>query len=131
MVALHFFLPVAEVVTYPWVLLGLLPLLLGILLNVIADQAFKTMNTTVKPFEESTALITEGVFRITRNPMYLGMVLMLFGIALLMGTLTPFVVGPVFAVLMEYKFIKVEERMLADRFGERWTVYQQEVRRWI
>ncbi|MBW1910265.1 MAG: isoprenylcysteine carboxylmethyltransferase family protein [Deltaproteobacteria bacterium] len=106
-------------------------MVIGIILNLVADGVFKKLGTTVKPFEESTALITTGVFRISRHPMYVGMVLILIGIAVLMGSLTPYAVIPVFAVLMEVVFIRVEERMLEEKFSEAWLVYKEKVRRWI
>jgi len=115
MVVLHFVFPVSKVICFPWNLLGVVPLVIGIILNLVADGVFKKLGTTVKPFEESTALITTGVFRISRHPMYVGMVLILIGIAVLMGSLTPYAVIPVFAVLMEVVFIRVEERMLDEK----------------
>jgi protein-S-isoprenylcysteine O-methyltransferase Ste14 len=131
MIGLHFVLPLLEVIHYPWSLSGLLPLLFGIVLNLIADQAFKRAGTTVKPFEESSALITGGVFHLSRHPMYLGMVLILLGVAMLMGTLTPFFVIPVFTLLIQNRFIAVEERMLEARFGADWVDYKARVRQWI
>ncbi len=88
-VLLHFLIPVAKIASYPWDLLGILLLVIGISLNLIADAAFKREQTTVKPFEKSTALVVTGVFKAGRHPMYLGMVLILLGVAMLMGTLTP------------------------------------------
>jgi len=130
MVLLHFLFPIAEVVPYPWQLLGCLPLLLGITLNLLADQAFKKNHTTVKPFEESSVLITAGVFQLSRHPMYPGMVFILIGTGILIGTLMLLVI-PVFALLMEVMFVRIEERMLANKFGTTWEEYQANVRRWI
>lgn len=65
------------------------PLIFGVALNISADRMFKQHKTTVKPFEESTSLVTDGVFRFSRNPMYLGMVLILSGVVLLAGSTTP------------------------------------------
>ena len=127
----HFVFPVGRFIVFPWRLLGAIPLALGILINLIADRAFKGHETTVKPFEGSTFLITSGVFRFSRHPMYLGFVLILMGIAVFMGSLTPYAVIPVFVVLMEVVFIKVEERMLEEKFGEAWLEYKGKVRRWI
>lgn len=128
---LHFLLPGAQVIHSPWRYLGLIPLLLGSALNIMADQSFKRHNTTVKPFEESTFLVTEGVFRFSRNPMYLGFVLLLAGIVMLLGSITPWIVVAVFLFLMEFRFIRVEETMLETRFGDTWSEYKQRVRKWF
>ena len=129
MILLHLLFPIADFVPYPWQPLGCLPLLLGIVLNLIADQAFKKNHTTVKTFEESTVLITTGVFRLSRHHMYLEMIFILTGLAILIGTLMSFLVIPVFMLLMDAVFIKTEEHMLADKFGETWRDYQTIVRR--
>jgi len=128
---LHSLCPVARFIAYPYNFLGGVPLLLGVILNLVADAAFKKHGTTVKPFEESTALITGGVFRISRHPMYLGMLLILLGIATLMGSLTPFVVVVAFGISMELVFVRFEESMLEKKFGRIWLEYKRQVRRWI
>ena len=121
----------ARIIPPLWNLLGMIPLALGVVVNLIADQAFHKANTTVKPFKESTALITEGAFRISRNPMYLGFVLVLIGIAVLMRSLTPYVIVLIFAILMDRMYIREEERMLAEEFGTAWEQYKRNVRRWL
>ena len=63
--------------------------------------------------------------------MYLGMVLLLLGLALLLGTLTPFVIVVAFAVLLDLRFIRGEERMLAETFADDWQAYRRRVRRWV
>ena len=131
MVALHLLFPLMKFRLFPWSLLGLIPLGAGIALNLIADGAFKTERTTVKPFETSSALITNGVFRITRNPMYLGFVFMLTGIALLMESLSPFLVILIFIPFVQIYYIRAEERMLENTFQDAWESYSRQVRRWI
>jgi protein-S-isoprenylcysteine O-methyltransferase Ste14 len=131
MLLAHFFLPLAVVIPAPWMLVGLIPLGCGIALNLSADGAFHRAGTTVKPFEESTALIMVGVFRISRNPMYLGFALVLCGAAILLGSLSPWAGVPVFILLVDGTYISVEERMLAARFGPAWREYASRVRRWI
>ena len=66
-VALHVLVPGTQVILSPWRYLGILPLILGTTLNIMADQAFKRHQTTVKPYEESTYLMTDGVFRLHRR----------------------------------------------------------------
>jgi protein-S-isoprenylcysteine O-methyltransferase Ste14 len=131
MVALHFLFPVVRIIPVPWDLLGLIPLAAGAVLNVSADSAFRKAKTTVKPFQESAALVTDGVYRISRHPMYLGFVLILLGLAILLGSLTPFFIVPIFAVVMDRVFIVAEERMLAEKFGQAWLDYKARVRRWV
>ena len=130
-VLLHFLLPLRQFLVFPWRLFGVIFLLIGFVLNALADQNFKKHETTVKPFEESKALVTRGVFNISRNPMYLGMTLILLGIAALLGSVTPFVVVPVFTALLDRIFIVEEEQMLQATFGDRFRQYRHKVRRWI
>lgn len=85
----------------------------------------------MKPFEESSALVTGGVFRVTRNPMYLGMALIVLGAALLLGSATPLAVVILLALLLDRAFISPGERMLADTFGDQFQEYRGRVRRWI
>jgi protein-S-isoprenylcysteine O-methyltransferase Ste14 len=129
--ALAFALPIAPLLAWPWRALGVVPVAAGVWLNLAADRAFKQRGTTVKPFERSSALVTDGAFRVTRNPMYLGMILILVGVALLLGSLTPLLVAAGFAAIIETRFIPVEERMLAETFGDAWTAYCGKTRRWI
>jgi protein-S-isoprenylcysteine O-methyltransferase Ste14 len=131
MLLLHFLLPKTRVLPFPWNLFCLIPLVLGIVMNLVADRSFKKNKTTVKPLEESTALITDGVFRFSRHPMYLGFVFILLGIASLMGSLTPYVIVIGFAVFMQIVFIRFEEKKLEETFGEAWLRYKRNVRQWI
>ncbi len=140
---LHFFLslvliaglaetwPLAEILTWPWRWAGLAPILAGVWLNYGADRLIRERGTTIKPFEISTALITDGAFRTSRNPIYLGMILILIGEALLFGQLSPFFVCAAFAALMHFRFVLVEERILRETFGERFDAYCARTRRWL
>jgi protein-S-isoprenylcysteine O-methyltransferase Ste14 len=131
MVILHLLLPLARVVPSPWSYLGVIPLGVGVALNLVADRAFKRAATTVKPFEQPSALVVTGAFRLSRNPMYLGFVLLLGGLAMLLGSLAPFAIVAAFAVAMDRLFIRLEEPALAARFGADWLAYRSRVRRWI
>lgn len=130
-IALHLLLPLRQLLSFPWRLTGFAPLAIGILLNLLADRAFKRHETTVKPLEKSSALVTERVFGISRNPMYLGMTLILLGVALLLGSLTPFAMVIALPILLDRVFISPEETMLEETFGDRFQEYCERVRRWI
>ena len=127
----HFVVPLYRYWTFPAALFGALPLAVGVFLNVMADRQFQRNNTTVKPFERSSALVTSFPFSISRNPMYVGVTLMLFGVAMLLGTATSFVPALAFPVLMDRLFVRAEEAMLAEAFGPEWGEYRVSVRRWI
>jgi protein-S-isoprenylcysteine O-methyltransferase Ste14 len=129
--ALHFLLPVSLIVPPRWNLLGLIPIALGVALNLVADGAFHKAATTVRPSEESSSLLTTGAFGITRNPMYLDFALILVGEAMLLMSLSPYVVVVAFVVLMQTIYITVEERMPAQKFDAAWQEYTEKTRRWI
>ncbi len=130
-VILHLLAPLTRIFDWPWRLLGLAPLILGSALNLIADQAFKRRGTTVKPFEKSSFLVTEGVFRISRHPMYLGMVSIVFGAGVLLGTLAPLLVAVALGIMLDRIFIRAEERMMRIAFGDAYGDYTRRTRRWI
>ena len=131
MVLLHFVFPIMTIVSLPWNLLGIVPLVVGVVINMVADNTFRRANTPIKPFEEPTALVTGGMYQVSRNPMYLGFVLILVGIAILLGSVMPYIVIPVFMILIEKSFIRVEEQGLKQKFGQQWLEYKQRVRRWV
>jgi protein-S-isoprenylcysteine O-methyltransferase Ste14 len=127
----HFLTPILYIVPSPWNLIGLTPIFLGVWINLSADRAFKKAETTVKPFEESKVLIQDDVFRLSRNPMYLGFAAILLGISVLLRSLSPYLVVVGFVVLIELIFIRSEEQMLEEQFGDEWMRYQSKVRKWV
>ena len=110
---------------------GSVVLLLGLALLVFAGGLFKQADTDLIPFREVRALVTTGIYRYTRNPMYLGMALVLLGCAIVLGVATAFAVPVVFMLIIQYRFILPEERMLLELFPQEFPQYCQRVRRWI
>jgi protein-S-isoprenylcysteine O-methyltransferase Ste14 len=131
MAGLHRLLPVTTVLRPPLSYVGAALLGLGLAVAAGAALRFAHYGTSVHPFHQPTALVTDGPYRFTRNPMYLGMVVALLGIALWLGSLTPFVVIPVFASLIQREFIRDEERRLSEAFGRAYHEYRNRVRRWL
>jgi len=131
MVALHFLCPIRRLIALPYGLIGVAPMLVGLLVNIWSSNAFNRRKTTVKPFEQSTHLITDGLYRFSRHPMYAGMVLVLVGLAVLLGSITPVVVIPAFVLVIGKKFIDTEEAALEETFGDAYREYKRRVRRWI
>jgi len=95
--------------------------------------AFRRHRTTVNPFtpEKSTTLVDSGVYRISRNPMYLGFFLVLAGWAAMLGSLWAALWLPAFVVYMNRFQIEPEERALTERFGKDFLIYSEAVRRWL
>lgn len=129
--ALHRFAPGYRWLEGPLRISGALPFVFGLGLGIGGSAIFTRAGTTIKPFQESSALVTKGPFRYSRNPMYLGMVLGLVGIGIFMGTLTPLLVIPAFVWKITTGFIRHEEGMLEAAFGDEYREYKGRVRRWI
>jgi len=128
---LNEFLPLARFTGTFGFYLGGFSILIGLILLVHAGGMFKAAETDMIPFQNVTALVTTGVYRVTRNPMYLGMALVLLGTAITVGAFTALFVPPLFMAIIEFRFIRPEEQMLREMFGEAFETYCRNVRRWI
>jgi protein-S-isoprenylcysteine O-methyltransferase Ste14 len=114
-----------------WHLLGLIPLAIGIGLAAQGSRLFAKAGTNIIPFSESTALVTDGVFAFSRNPMYTGMVLALAGTALLLNGIWAWLVIVPFAAIIRFYFVHTEEQLMEQTFGEDYLSYKASVRRWL
>jgi protein-S-isoprenylcysteine O-methyltransferase Ste14 len=105
----------------------------GLDLCVLGVLSFRRAATTVDPTrpERATTLVTSGVYSVSRNPMYLGFVLLLAGWALALASSIALLLCPVYAVYLDRSQIAREERALASAFGDAWTDYARKVRRWF
>jgi protein-S-isoprenylcysteine O-methyltransferase Ste14 len=105
----------------------------GLAIGIMAFLRFRQAKTTVNPFvpEESSALVTGGVFRCTRNPMYLGTLLILVAWALWLANAAAFLLLPLFILYVNRFQIVPEERALQARFGAEFERYRGSVRRWL
>ena len=130
-VALHYLLPIARLLSPPWSYAGAVLVIVGIVMSAAGSSAFRRVGTPVVPFEPSTVLVTDGLYRFTRNPMYLGLVLSLIGVAILLGSLSAWLPVPIFVWILQTQFINGEERFLEEIFGARYLEYQKRVRRWL
>ncbi len=92
---------------------------------------FKKTKTAVCPTAKSSLIVTNGLYRYTRNPMYLGMLTILLGASLLMGTMQSMLPPAAFFLIIDKVFIPYEEDKLMAQFGEGYTEYMESVRRWI
>jgi protein-S-isoprenylcysteine O-methyltransferase Ste14 len=130
-VLLHLAVPATAVIRGPIRVLGGVLLVAGLALTVAADAQFKRVRTEINPFGKPSVLVSHGAFRFSRNPMYLGLLAALVGIALLLGSVAALVVPPLFAAVLTARFIRHEEQTMAERFGDEYGEYAKRVRRWI
>ncbi|MBI3606278.1 MAG: isoprenylcysteine carboxylmethyltransferase family protein [Nitrospirae bacterium] len=101
---------------------------------ILVTRAFQTMRhakTSPNPYQPAAVLVTEGPFRFTRNPVYLGMNLFYLGAGVLLNPFWSILFFPVLLLIMEFGVIHREERHLEQRFGEAYLEYKASVRRWI
>lgn len=112
-------------------LVGIAFLLLPFVLGFAALRAMRCARTSVNPYRPTTVLLTEGPFRVSRNPMYLGMAIQYVGLALLFNSLWAMVLLPLALLVVHLTVIKREERYLELKFGEEYRAYKAKVRRWI
>jgi len=98
-----------------------------------AIRRFSRAHTTVNPLDPTKAsrLVTGGVFQISRNPMYLGMLLLLVGWAIGLGSASPWLILPIFVGVITFFQIIPEEQALQSLFGTEYLPYRQRVARWI
>ncbi len=114
-----------------WLAIGLT--LVGIVLAIMGVLAFKKAQTTMNPHtpEKSASLVTSGIYHYTRNPMYLGMLLVLLGWAFYLSNFAALFVLPIFIIYMSRFQIQPEERFMMQNFGDEYRAYVVKVRRWL
>ncbi|NND20595.1 MAG: isoprenylcysteine carboxylmethyltransferase family protein [Silicimonas sp.] len=110
---------------------GLVCLGVAGLLMLDAFVRFVRAKTTIIPRQRPDALITDGIFRWTRNPIYLADVLILAGFSLIWGSVLGLLLVPVLGALLQKRFILAEEAKLADAFGDVYHEYARQTRRWL
>jgi len=131
MVLLRWLLPIQMLFPFPCNMFGVAPILLGVFVAITGVVTFRKARTNILPFKEADKLVTSGPFRFTRNPMYLGLSLVLTGIWLLLGCLTPLLGVLIFVITADRWYIAFEERMLEQKFGPAFVAYRARVGRWI
>ncbi|MFN3716328.1 MAG: methyltransferase family protein [Thiobacillus sp.] len=109
-----------------WVWLGV-----GLALFGWTLWTFHRHRTTVNPYAAASVLCTDGPFRYTRNPIYLGDWFILVGVALILNTVWPLLFAPLVWAMLRYGVIRHEEAHLEAKFGETYRVYKAKVRRWV
>ena len=115
-----------------------LRLLLGVALLAIgffiASRAIRVMmhaRTPVDPFEPTTAIVSEGPYRFSRNPIYLALSIVYLGLAIALNAVWAIIIWPLVFIAVTYLIIVCEEKYLEAKFGDVYMQYKSKVRRWI
>jgi protein-S-isoprenylcysteine O-methyltransferase Ste14 len=111
--------------------IGLALTFVGFLLGIAAFVEFRKAHTTLDPHGSAKHLVTSGIYRFTRNPIYLGFLLMVIGLPLNSGLYWGLVLAPFYVFMMNRLIIQHEEAYLERKFGKAYTGYTARVRRWL
>lgn len=111
--------------------LGIALIVAAALLVVVAPALFLRHRTTIIPHGRARTLVTGGPYRVTRNPMYLGLTAAYVGVALIVNVVWPLVFLIVPLAVLQLRVIPFEEATLERIFGDEYRSYQQRVRRWV
>ncbi len=134
---------IAIAVTLQWAVPGMLPLLpgtavaavsvalAGLSLMVRAWWLFREAETAICPTEQASRLLTDDVYIWTRNPMYLGMLMMMASIGLATGSLFYYLAAGAFFAIIDHSFCPYEEENLSRLFGDAYLEYASQTRRWL
>lgn len=131
MALLQLLLPLPQLVPSLWRTLGAVPAAAGVGLVLWSGTLLSRAGTAIHPLARSSFLLHSGPYRFSRNPIYLGMVLVLAGAATALGSATPWLIIPPFVVLIARRVIAGEERKLTAEFGAEYLAYCIQVRRWL
>lgn len=131
MAALHAAVPIVGLLPQPFNWAGTAFITGGVGIAAWHARLFRRIGTNIHTFGEPGILVREGLFQVSRNPMYLGFAMALLGVAMLLGSATPFGVALAFVLLADRWYIEVEEQAMLKKFGVEYERYRQQVPRWI
>ncbi len=89
-ILLHFIFPIMTVISFPFNLIGIIPIAIGFLSTLRTNILLLKKRTAIMPFEVPNSLVASGPFKLSRNPIYLGMAIVLIGVGVVLGSLSPF-----------------------------------------
>lgn len=125
------FVPIPVVVPLVIRNIGFILTFIGFLLGLAAFLEFRKSRTTLDPHGSAKQVVTSGIYRFTRNPIYLGFLLMVIGLPLNSGLIWGLLIAPLYVIVMTRLVIEHEEAYLEKKFKDQYTGYRSRVRRWL
>jgi protein-S-isoprenylcysteine O-methyltransferase Ste14 len=126
----HYYFPIRIIIKKPYSYLGILFIVAGIIFTIKTSRMFREAGNHFDLKSESVKLMTSGIFRYSRNPMYLGVLFWFTGLAILLGSLISFIYPTLFYILANCMII-FEEEKLSQIYSDTYFDYQRKVRRWL
>lgn len=130
-VLLHYIMPVKILIHPPFTYLGIILIVLAFALNIWVVRILSRNQTTIEFNKDPSVLVTNGPFRISRNPIYLSGVMLSTGIAIFLGSLITFVFPFMLLLILNRVYIPAEEETLENTFGDEYRTYKHRVRKWL
>jgi protein-S-isoprenylcysteine O-methyltransferase Ste14 len=130
-VVLHYFFPVTILIPFPYNLVGLLMVGLGMYLAFLSVRLLISHNTTFEAGGNPSSLVTKCPYNYSRNPIYLGLLLIALGTATILSSLSGFIAPILFFLVVNTIIIPFEENRLQKNFGIEYERYKESVRRWL
>lgn len=130
-IIISFTFPIYTFVYPPFNYIGALIVLIGIIINIWASALFSKSKTSLHPHHLPIYFEKNGPYKMSRHPMYTGLLIMLLGADIVLGNVSTLISPVIFVILMETIFIPIEEKNMELVFKEEYPDYKKKVRRWI
>lgn len=127
---LHYILP-TPLIPKPFNYFGIALFAAGLSILFWSFGLFNKKETPILPGQKPAALVIEGPYKFTRNPMYLGVTTALFGISIYLGDLLALLAPAIFFIFVSIRFVPREENLMKKLFGKKYLDYKKKVRRWV
>lgn len=131
MIGLNYLVPIQQWIATPYNLIGIIILVIGLFMVISTSKRFRKVKTQIHTFKKPNKLVKDGLFQVSRNPIYLGFMTALLGIAILLGSAAAFIPACIFFLIANFWYIPFEEKNMETIFGQDYRFYKRNVRRWL
>ena len=127
----NFVVPIYQVILLPYSYIGIMISGIGLIIILWTVLTLKKSHTTIEFYDIPSSLVIRGPFSISRNPMYIGGLILLLGISVVLGSLISFIFPPLVFLILHFYYLPIEEEKMQNQFGNEYLQYKNDVRRWI
>jgi protein-S-isoprenylcysteine O-methyltransferase Ste14 len=127
----HYITPIKILIPSPYSYIGIIFIISGLILNIWSGSSLRKRATPIEFDAAPQELVTDGPYRISRNPIYLSGLIIFLGIAITLGSLITFAFPIALVLILDQVYIPLEEIVLEESFGDQYRAYKKRVRRWV